>query len=70
VTVPVAQANINEAAHLLRKALAVDPKTEELVGGKTWWTLRGRELSGEWIEVGPLRRLESEGMLMLRLARR
>ncbi|BGP30416.1 hypothetical protein JCM10296v2_002170 [Rhodotorula toruloides] len=51
VTVPVAQANINEAAHLLRKALAVDPKTEELVGGKTWWTLRGRELSGEWIEM-------------------
>ncbi|BGO98031.1 Alpha/Beta hydrolase fold [Rhodotorula toruloides] len=51
VTVPVAQANINEAAHLLRKALAIDPKTEELVGGKTWWTLRGRELSGEWIEM-------------------
>ncbi|BGO89928.1 hypothetical protein NBRC10512_006437 [Rhodotorula toruloides] len=51
VAVPVAQANINEAAHLLRKALAVDPKTEELVGGQTWWTLRGRELSGEWIEM-------------------
>ncbi|BGP23118.1 lipase/esterase family protein [Rhodotorula toruloides] len=50
-TVPVAQLNINEAAHLLRKALAVDPKTEELVGGDSWWTLRGRELSGEWIEM-------------------
>lgn len=51
VTVPVAQININEAAHLLRKVLAVDPKTESLVGGNSWWTLRGRELTGEWIEV-------------------
>jgi hypothetical protein len=33
--------SINEAAHLLRKALAADPRTVELVGGKTWWTLRG-----------------------------
>lgn len=49
--VPVSQVSINEAAHLLRKALAVDPRTVELVGGKTWWTLRGRELSGEWIEM-------------------
>ncbi|BGP38265.1 hypothetical protein JCM10450v2_002207 [Rhodotorula kratochvilovae] len=50
-TVPVAQANITRAAHLLRQALAVDPRTVELVGGEQWWTLRGRELTGEWIEM-------------------
>ncbi|GAA5921242.1 hypothetical protein JCM3775_002955 [Rhodotorula graminis] len=51
VTVPVAQANINRAAHLLRKAFAVDPRTVELVGGEQWWTLRGTPLTGEWIEM-------------------
>ncbi|GAA6052509.1 hypothetical protein JCM3770_003802 [Rhodotorula araucariae] len=50
-TVPIAQANITRAAHLLRQALAVDPRTVELVGGEHWWTLRGRELTGEWIEM-------------------
>ena len=54
VTVPVAQANINRAAHLLRKAFAVDPRTVELVGGEQWWTLRGTALTGEWIEVRSL----------------
>lgn len=50
-TVPVAQQSIDRAARLLRDALAADPKTLELVGGERWWTLRGRALSGEWIEV-------------------
>ncbi|GAA5952959.1 hypothetical protein JCM21900_001530 [Sporobolomyces salmonicolor] len=51
VTVTVADANIDRAAELLRKALEVDPKTLELVGGTKWWTLRGRALTGEWIEL-------------------
>ncbi|GAA5976699.1 hypothetical protein JCM10908_005600 [Rhodotorula pacifica] len=50
-TIPVSQVSINEAAHLLRKALAADSRTVELVGGNAWWTLRGRELTGEWIEM-------------------
>ncbi|GAA5865741.1 hypothetical protein JCM3774_004986 [Rhodotorula dairenensis] len=50
-TVSVSQVSINEAAHLLRKALAADPRTVNLVGGDQWWTLRGRALTGEWIEM-------------------
>ncbi|BGP14241.1 hypothetical protein JCM10213v2_002184 [Rhodosporidiobolus nylandii] len=49
VTIP--NSNIDHAAELLRKALAVDPRTVELVGGERWWTLRGRDLTGEWIEM-------------------
>ncbi|GAA5887222.1 hypothetical protein JCM6882_002454 [Rhodosporidiobolus microsporus] len=49
VTIP--NENIDEAANLLRKALAVDPQTVELVGGEKWWSLRGRDLTGEWIEM-------------------
>jgi hypothetical protein len=51
VVVTVPNENIDKAAELLRKALAVDPRTVELVGGQRWWTLRGRDLTGEWIEV-------------------
>ncbi|GAA6040711.1 hypothetical protein JCM8097_000886 [Rhodosporidiobolus ruineniae] len=51
VVVTIPSSNIDEAASLLRKALAVDPRTVELVGGEQWWTLRGRELTGEWIEM-------------------
>ncbi|GAA5932361.1 uncharacterized protein JCM15063_001200 [Sporobolomyces koalae] len=43
--------NIDRAAELLRTALAMDPKTLALVGGERWWTLRGRALTGEWIEM-------------------
>ncbi|GAA5976479.1 hypothetical protein JCM11641_001316 [Rhodosporidiobolus odoratus] len=49
VTIP--DTNIDHAAGLLRKALAVDPRTVDLVGGEKWWTLRGRDLTGEWIEM-------------------
>lgn len=49
VTVP--DYNIDRAAELLRTALEMDPITMDLVGGKKWWTMRGRELTGEWIEV-------------------
>ncbi|GAA5859340.1 hypothetical protein JCM8547_001992 [Rhodosporidiobolus lusitaniae] len=49
VTVP--NENVDKAAELLREALAVDPRTVELVGGERWWTLRGRNLTGEWIEM-------------------
>ncbi|GJN87087.1 hypothetical protein Rhopal_000032-T1 [Rhodotorula paludigena] len=49
--VSVSQANINRAAHLLHNALSVDRRTVELVGGEKWWTLRGRDLTGEWIEL-------------------
>ncbi|GAA6008690.1 hypothetical protein JCM10207_001687 [Rhodosporidiobolus poonsookiae] len=48
-TIPAS--NIDHAASLLRKALAVDPRTVDLVGGDKWWTLRGRDLTGEWIEM-------------------
>ncbi|GAA5858312.1 hypothetical protein JCM1840_001143 [Sporobolomyces johnsonii] len=51
VTVTVPDDNIDRAADLLRKALEVDPKTVELVGGTKWWTMRGRALTGEWIEL-------------------
>ncbi|GAA5843178.1 hypothetical protein JCM11251_001674 [Rhodosporidiobolus azoricus] len=51
LVVAIPNENIDEAANLLRKALAVDPRTIELVGGEKWWTLRGRDLTGEWIEM-------------------
>jgi len=54
VTVP--DYNIDRAAELLLKALEMDPKTMELVGGTKWWRMRGRDLTGEWIEVSHRRR--------------
>ncbi|GAA5912516.1 uncharacterized protein JCM6883_005928 [Sporobolomyces salmoneus] len=49
VTIP--DYNIDRAAELLRTALEMDPRTTELVGGRKWWTMRGRDLTGEWIEM-------------------
>ncbi|SCV71253.1 BQ2448_2841 [Microbotryum intermedium] len=42
---------ITRAKHLLVKALSVDRKTIEQVGGVKWWTMRGRPLTAEWIEM-------------------
>ncbi|GAA6058771.1 hypothetical protein JCM10212_001887 [Sporobolomyces blumeae] len=49
VTVP--DENIDRAAELLLKALEMDERTMELVGGTKWWRMRGRDLTGEWIEM-------------------
>lgn len=44
--------SIDRAASILRKHFAevYDGGLEEL-GGERWWTLRGRPLEGEWIEM-------------------
>lgn len=44
------QSNIDRAAQLIRKQLKKDGGLEK-VGGDTWWTMRGRDLMCEWIEV-------------------
>ncbi|GAA5957049.1 hypothetical protein JCM3765_005389 [Sporobolomyces pararoseus] len=49
VTVP--DYNIDRAAELLREALEMDPRSIGLVGGTKWWTMRGRALTGEWLEM-------------------
>ncbi|KAM0754689.1 alpha/beta-hydrolase [Meredithblackwellia eburnea MCA 4105] len=49
VTVP--DENIDQAARHLRIQLEQDPGGLDLVGGRKWWTIRGRPLTGEWIEM-------------------
>ena len=41
---------INRAAQLIRKHLQKDGGLEK-VGGDSWWTMRGRDLMCEWIEM-------------------
>ncbi|KAK4703020.1 hypothetical protein P7C70_g3202, partial [Phenoliferia sp. Uapishka_3] len=49
VTIP--NESIDEAARLLRIQLEQDPNGIELIGGRKWWTIRGRDLTAEWIET-------------------
>ncbi|KAK4047555.1 hypothetical protein OIV83_005342 [Microbotryomycetes sp. JL201] len=42
---------VDRAAKLLWQQLSVDPKGAERVGGATWWQLRGRDLTAEWVEM-------------------
>ncbi|SCZ98254.1 BZ3500_MvSof-1268-A1-R1_Chr3-2g06251 [Microbotryum saponariae] len=49
--VTISDGCISRATHLLVKALSIDPKTIEQVGGVKWWTMRGRPLTAEWIEM-------------------
>lgn len=49
--VQVSETAIQEAARLMIKHLSTDPRTLELVGGRTWWQSRGRPLTAEWIEM-------------------
>jgi hypothetical protein len=67
VTVP--DYNVDRAAELLTTALEMDPRTMELVGGKKWWTMRGRALTGEWIEVSSSSTLPLLQQLQARLRR-
>ncbi|KAM0788087.1 hypothetical protein ACM66B_001256 [Microbotryomycetes sp. NB124-2] len=50
-TVKVPDFAVDKAAKLLWQQLSIDPKSAERVGGPTWWQLRGRDLTAEWIEM-------------------
>ncbi|KAL8286505.1 hypothetical protein RQP46_004522 [Phenoliferia psychrophenolica] len=42
---------VDESARLLRTYLEQETNGIELIGGRKWWTIRGRALTGEWIEM-------------------
>ncbi|KAK4047761.1 hypothetical protein OIO90_006060 [Microbotryomycetes sp. JL221] len=50
-TVKVSSQAIDKAAKILWQQLSIDEKSAKLVGGSGWWTLRGRDLTAEWIEM-------------------
>lgn len=49
--VVIPQSSIEQAAEILTAYLERDPGGIDKIGGKNWWKYRGKELTGEWIEM-------------------